>query len=233
MTTHTHRLTSQTAASVRTQIAAPPCAAHPPRTIDVARCAPPVAARILGLRRFRWAGRDLLVRWAVMERSEHSPSPLTRAPPPGSPFTPACPTPTPHPPSFAHALHTLPPPAQEYSGAGQALDGIPAEIAAARRAAKSADTYFAMRPPSGHGAAAEAAGAVRSLARAWEDRFGNAAQVHRRAPAAAAAAAAICGAAWQLGGGSVWAPVLATAIAVGAAYAWAQDEAPARIDVEL
>eukprot|EP00962_Isochrysis_galbana_P052197 scaffold23600_cov120-Isochrysis_galbana.AAC.1 len=90
-----------------------------------------------------------------------------------------------------------------------------------------------MRPPSGHGAADEAAGALRSLARAWEDRFGNAAQVHRRAPAAAAAAAAICGAAWQLGGGSVWAPVLATAIAVGAAYAWAQDEAPARIDVEL
>jgi hypothetical protein len=95
-----------------------------------------------------------------------------------------------------------------------------------------------MRAPAGREAAVEAAetaAVLRMVADAWEARFGNAAEVHRRAPAAAAAAAAVCGAAWHLGGGSVWAPVLATAIAVGGAYAWAgdEDEAPSRIDVEV
>jgi len=53
----------------------------------------------------------------------------------------------------------------------------------------------------------------------------------------AAAAAAICGVAWQLGGGSAWSPVIATALAVGGGYVRSRGaeggNAPARIDVEL
>jgi len=118
-----------------------------------------------------------------------------------------------------------------------AFDGIPAEISAAERAAKTADAYFAMQAPAGTTAAAEAAEAafaLRAVATAWKSRFNGAADVQAKAPAAAAAGAATCGSAWQLGGGSVWAPVLATALALAAAYILeGKDKTNACVDVEL
>ena len=146
------------------------------------------------------------------------------------------------PSSLATALALLTsallPAARELYFVGDPLvDGLPAELEAAARAARTADAFFLMSGASEATSAEEAAAAaaaLRALATGWSERFGDGASAARpwRAAAAAAAFSALVGTAalaggaleWGAGGGSpLLAPLVANACATVDAYLWSCD----------
>lgn len=117
------------------------------------------------------------------------------------------------------------------------LDGLPAELEAAKRVSKNAEAYFSMTAAASDTPAAVAvsAAAARSLAAGWQDRFGSGGSAQQRAAMAAAAAAiatALTGFAWQLSG-SLLAPLVANAVATADAYLLSASADASRRDVQL
>ncbi|KAL1510136.1 hypothetical protein AB1Y20_006468 [Prymnesium parvum] len=117
------------------------------------------------------------------------------------------------------------------------MDGVPAEIEAARRTSKNAETYFTMkatRPIPPEEMAARVA-VVRSLAAAWESfgRGGSAKERAVRAALAAGGAAVVTGGAWQLAGGAMVAPLVANAVALADDYLVSLEANDATVDVPL
>ena len=138
------------------------------------------------------------------------------------------------------ALGSFPEPTLSLPAGDPLLDGLPAELAAAARLRRNAESLFWMKAAPGASAqeAATSAEALRALATGWEERFGaGGASVERRAADAALAAAAtvaLAGLAFRLSGGeSVLAPIVANAVATCDAYTWGADPDAGRANVRL
>ena len=138
------------------------------------------------------------------------------------------------------ALGSFPEPTLSLPAGDPRLDGLPAELAAAARLRRNAESFFWMKAAPGASAqdAATSAEALRALATGWEERFGaGGAPVERRAADAALAAAAtvaLTGLAFRLSGGeSVLAPIVANAVATCDAYTWGADPDAGRANVRL
>ena len=143
-------------------------------------------------------------------------------------------------PLFAIGLVSLLPALSElYFFGDPLLDGVPAELDAASRLARNADSLFLMKaaPSAAPEEATASATALRALAAGWEQRFGagGASVASRAADAALAAAgtAVLTGTAWQLGGGHLLAPLLANGVATCDAYLVSADAESARASVLL
>ena len=135
------------------------------------------------------------------------------------------------------ATALLPAAAERYFFGDPVLDGLPAELQAAARFGKTSDAYFAMtaRAAADPADAAASAAAARSLASAWEARFGGGSAAERatESAAAVAAAATMTGLAWQLGGDSLVAALVAGVVGTADAYLVSADTEAARVGVEL
>jgi len=119
------------------------------------------------------------------------------------------------------------------------LDGISAELDAAKLAARTAEAYFLQTAADEldarerAAAAAESAAALRALAAGWQERFGHASEAALRQPLYAGAAGLLSAAIWQLADGAMAAPLVAHACVVADAYVWGCDGSRATVELEL
>ena len=121
------------------------------------------------------------------------------------------------------------------------LDGIPAELDAARLAARNApEAYFLqttgaemMDARERAAAAAASAAALRVLAAGWQERFGHASEATLRQPLCAGAAGLLSAVIWQLADGAMAAPLVAHACVVADSYLWGCDGGRATVELEL
>ena len=88
-------------------------------------------------------------------------------------------------------------------------DGIGAELAAADRAARGAEAYFAMVLPADPELAVEATDTFRALALAWKFAFTPPGSRNWELPLLASARALLLAGAWEASGGALLAPITA------------------------
>ena len=113
-----------------------------------------------------------------------------------------------------------------------AVDGIPAEIAAARKASARAESYYAMTASSPE-AAGLAVRTTKALADAWSTKFERGTGTFTTQLTLAFVSSAACCLAWELSGRSVAAPVLAASVAAFDTYVLRPDPQLTRTTIDL
>lgn len=113
-----------------------------------------------------------------------------------------------------------------------AVDGVPAEVAAAASLAERAESYYGMTARSAEEASLSVS-VVERLAEGWRERFGSAAGSRAEQLLLTSASAASCGVAWELGGRCTLAPAFALAFSAVDTYLLSPDAELTRVTLRL